>query len=126
MRIAARRAIPAGCRRDFVPGVPRDVVDLRRERDAARQRDPVCPEVERLNAEIQTRLRADRQERWREHVAKSDRRTDPRRHWGLLRGLSGKWAHVPPNQPISFNEKPRYTTDQCPPSPRPLLRSFLG
>ena len=83
-----------------------------------RERDPVNADIERLNSEISNRLRADRIERWRSHVHQSDRRTDPRRHWSLLRGLSGKWAHVPPNQPIAFHGK-------CLSSPKSIANGFI-
>ena len=84
--------------------MPRDVVDLCHERDECRRRDPTSPEVERLNSTINNRLRENRRDKWRSHVLKADRRTDPRRHWNLLRGLQGKRARVPRNQPISFDD----------------------
>ena len=33
----------------------------------------------------------------------SDRRTNPKKHWNMLRGLSGKHSHVAPNQPVDFD-----------------------
>ena len=63
----ARRAVPAGRRIDFVPGIPREVMDLRKERDDLRHINPTDPEIDRLNDEIKTRLRESKQEKWREH-----------------------------------------------------------
>jgi hypothetical protein len=49
---ASKHHIPVGYREDFVPGFPREAVDLAKERDRRCEADPQDPEVSRLNEAI--------------------------------------------------------------------------
>ena len=115
---ASKWSIPAGRRRCYVPGVSRDVISLREERDNLRDTDPSNPEIERLTVEINSLVWNEKRVRWRKHVEDSDRRTNPSKHWNMLRGLSGKRAHVAPNQPVDFD-------GVCCPNPKDAANRFM-
>ena len=56
---------------------------------------------------------------WRQHVKNSNRRSDPRKHWNLLRGLQGKRVHIAPNQPVEFDGK-------CYTDPKVAAKRFMS
>jgi hypothetical protein len=100
---ALKHAIPAGFRRDFVPGLSRETVELIHERDSLRSTDPHDAGIEVMNQEIARLIAQNKRDIWREKVKAAHDHAEPSRFWNLLRGLSGKKAHVPSNQPISFD-----------------------
>ena len=104
-KTAAKHNIPAGYRTDFKPGLSRAAVDLVNERDQVRERDPQDPEVGRLNHLIDETISSDSRARWQEAVTSSKPNDNPDKFWRLMRILSGKRPHQPPNQPIHFGTK---------------------
>ena len=94
-----------GFRRNFVPGLPRQAVDLIDERDRARSIDPSDPVIEQLDARITSCIFEDRQKQWRDKVESSSFKNNPSKFWRLLKSLSGKRSSPPPNQPIKFGNK---------------------
>jgi hypothetical protein len=46
---ASGHHIPAGFRKDFVSGLPREAIDLTKERDRLRELDPLDPALEPQN-----------------------------------------------------------------------------
>jgi hypothetical protein len=89
---ASKHHIPAGYREDFVPGLPREAVNLAKERDRRRDADPQDLEVFRLNKAISDVVSNERKKAWKETVESSTPHTDPDKYWRLLRNLSGKRA----------------------------------
>ena len=100
---ASKRHIPAGFRRDFVPGVPCDAVPLLSQRDALRRQNPTDPEIEALNRRIQEITVSAAWDAWSQEVEKASSNPSSTPFWHLLRRLSGKRTHQPPNQPIAFS-----------------------
>jgi hypothetical protein len=87
---ASRRHIPAGFRKDFIPGLSREVVDLKKDRDRRREQDPQDLEIAILNQRIADLIICDRRKAWQEKVESSKPRDNPDKHWRLIRILSGK------------------------------------
>ena len=102
---ASRRHIPAGFRKDFMPGMSRESIELTKERDRLRVANPLDPEIPRLNQLIKDTVNDDRKRLWREKVESSRPSTNPDKHWRLLRLISGKRQHQATNQPIFFGAK---------------------
>jgi len=67
--------------------------------------DPSDPAIRQLEATIQSVIRQEAQDKWLTLLSRSDRRTNPRRYWSLLRKLSGKRSSPPPNISIEFDGK---------------------
>ena len=59
----SKRFIPSGCRKEFTPGLTREVIDLQEERDWRRSKDPADPAIERLNREINTQVWKEKRQR---------------------------------------------------------------
>ena len=97
--------IPAGYHRNFRPELDPTSRSLIAERDARRSQDPHDPEIEGLNIRISASIASTSRQKWMDAVHQADRRSNPVRFWRLLKGLSGKRASVPPNQPIIFKDK---------------------
>ena len=74
------------------------------QRDGQRRQDPSDPALPELNQRIASSISASSRKRWLEEVGRSDRKLDPQRFWGLLKGLSGKRTSQAPNQPIQFGD----------------------
>jgi hypothetical protein len=102
---ASGHHIPAGFREDFKPGLPREAVDLTKERDRLRELDPLDPEITRLNALITETIRIENKKEWLRKVEDSSFKVNPEKGWRLLRALSGKRPKQAPNQPIKFGDK---------------------
>ena len=82
-----------------------DSARLAKERDTKRQQDPNDPSLEDLNQRVAASIASASRKRWMDAVGAADRRSNPRRFWSLLKGLSGKRISQAPNQPITFNGK---------------------
>ena len=94
---AARRNIPAGYRRDFVPNLPPEAVPIRNRRDALRASNPGhpdLPDLERQLRQVCDIAVHDKQD--------TEYQTNSPKFTNLVRRLSGKRIYRPPNQPISF------------------------
>ena len=100
---AAKHNFPAGFWKTFTNGLPREAVPLARRRDAARLLDPTDPEVGRLNEEIAATVNAAAQATWSKTVESASSSSCATPFWHLLRRLSGKRIHTPPNNPITFH-----------------------
>ena len=100
---AAKHSIPAGYRRDYTPGISNEAADLIKERDNIRAADPEDEAIGELNTSINRIINENKRAIWRDRVKASGSRPDTTKLWSLLRGLSGKRTHIPPNQPISFD-----------------------
>jgi hypothetical protein len=115
---ASKHHIPAGYRTDFLPGLSREPVDLTKKLDRLQNQNPQDPEIPWLNTLISQTVTSDAKLRWRETVESSNHRSNPEKHWKLLRILSGKRPHnQPSNQPIHFK-------DQCFSKPHALATRF--
>ena len=102
---ASRHHIPSGYRKDYTGSLPADVRPLIAERDQRRREDPLDPQIQQLDILVQRCLRQKAQDQWQELLDSSDRTTNPRRYWSLMRKLSGKRASPPPNIDIEFGGK---------------------
>ena len=102
---ASKHHIPAGCRKDFVPGRNAEVDNLQQRYDDLRSRDPRDPGLEQIETEIRRISAAASRAKWQDFVETLDRRTNPKRYWQLLRNLSGAKSSVPRNQFINFGKK---------------------
>ena len=102
---ASKHAIPAGFRREYKPGIPREAAEFARRRDNIRATNPLDPEIEELNRSIAKLNNESSRQIWREKVESSGHHLDSSKFWGLLRNLSGKRPTLPPNQPINFGTR---------------------
>lgn len=102
---ASKHCIPAGRHQNFVPGLPREAVDLTKLRDDLHRHDPSDPEISRLNDNITSIVCESAKKEWIETVESGDLKSDPAAHWSLIKKLSGKKSYQPPNQPISFGSR---------------------
>ena len=102
---ASSRAIPAGYRKNVLPGLDIDSARLVQERDELRRRNPNDPSILDLNQRISAATAAAARQRWMEAVGKADKRSNSRHYWGFMAGLSGKRVRQAQNQPINFHNK---------------------
>ena len=102
---ASSHHIPTGYRQNFAPGLNPESIDLAKERDEIRTRDPNDPSLPDINERLAASIADSSRKRWEETLMEADRKSSPKNFWGLLRGLSGKRSHQAPNQPISFHGK---------------------
>ena len=103
---ASKHNIPSGFRKDFVPGLPASAKDLICQRDALRERDPCDPDISRINNCISESIRSHKRQKWIDKLNSSSYQDSPNKFWPLIKSLSGKSSRPPPNQPISFKNKP--------------------
>jgi hypothetical protein len=99
LQTASKHHIPSGYREDFVPGLPREAVDLAKEQDRKHEIDPQDPEVSHLNEAISEMVSSEPRHAWKETVESSSPHTNTDKYWKLLRNLSGK--NVPSVLPIN-------------------------
>jgi hypothetical protein len=100
---AAKHNIPY--RKDFLPGLSREVVDITKERDRRRELDPHNPVITELNTKLSDLITHEAKISWQEEVSFCNPRVNPDKFWRLTRRLSGKCPLQPPNQPITFGDK---------------------
>ena len=105
IQTASKHHIPAGYRKDFSPTKNREAESLEERYDDLRQQNPQDPSLEDLGQEIKRIRNESARDKWRTFIDSLDRRSNPKRFWNVLKGLSGSKKHVPPNQPIRFNGK---------------------
>ena len=105
MLTASKHNIPSGFRKSFTPGLPHEAVDLTKRRDELRCLDPLDPEIPILNNNISETIRKSSKKACIDKVESCSLQSNPIKYWSLLRNLSGKRAHQPPNQPIHFGTK---------------------
>jgi hypothetical protein len=106
LNAASSHNIPSGFRKDFIPGLPADAKHLIKQRDELRVLDPCDPEIPTLNDNIAEAIHIFKRQKWTNKLNSSTHRADPSKFWPLLKHLSGKSSRPPPNQPISFKNKP--------------------
>jgi hypothetical protein len=102
---------------DFQPSLSREAIDLTKFRDLLHELDPLDPEIPNLNQRITDTISKERKKLWNEKVELSNPRDNPDKHGRLIRILSGKRPHQPPNQPIYFGNK-------CFSKPQAIARKF--
>ena len=102
---AAKRSIPAGSRREYIPGLNPEAKDALARRDALRVSSPQDPDLPALQSEVSRLINEASREAWRQTVERCDPRECTGRFWTLMRSLSGKRADTPKNQPISFGRQ---------------------
>jgi hypothetical protein len=68
LQTVARRNMPSGFRKDYIPGLPTEAKHLINQRDEVRRRDPKDPDVARLNNEISEVVRVSKRLRWSEKL----------------------------------------------------------
>ena len=127
---AGRHKIPCGYVRDYSCPLPEVVRPLILERDQRRTDDPLDPAIKLLDRDIQRLIRQDAQDQWRFLLKSSDRATNPKRYWSLLRNLGGKRSNPPPNISIAFDGKthssPKATHEPSTGSSLPALPNNIG
>jgi hypothetical protein len=74
---ASGHHIPAGYRKDFVSGLPREAVDLTKECDRLRELDPLDPGIQLLNLRISECVTSEASKLWQEEVEASKPRNNP-------------------------------------------------
>ena len=102
---AAKHHIPAGYRKEYVPGRTPEVVDLQKRYDALRTQNPQDPALADIEGEIKRVSAAASRSKWQNFVESLNRRSNPRHYWSMLRSLSGARSFTPPNQYIKFGQK---------------------
>lgn len=102
---AAKHAIPAGYRFDFVPGLPPEAVAVRDERDRVRAANPRDPQVAALERQVRDLCDMAAREEFNKELQGPDGQSNPTKFADLVRRLSGKRVFRPPNQPITFKGK---------------------
>ena len=104
---ASKHNIPAGYRKEFVPGRNLEAERLEADFNARRLADPQDPALEDLQLEIKRiRCEAKRAE-WEEFVKNLDRRANPQHFWNTMKKLSDQDPKSAPNQPIRFARNQR-------------------
>jgi hypothetical protein len=96
---ASKHSIPAGYKKDFCAGMLSEAVDLANERDRRREINPQNPVIQHLNTQISDIISCEAKTSWINHVDASHPQANPEKHWKLLRSISGKRRHQPPNRP---------------------------
>ena len=102
---AGRHHIPCGYVRDYSGPLPEVVRPLMSERDQRHTDDSLDPAIKLLDQDIQRHIRQEEQDQWRSLLESSDRATDPKRYWSLLRKLGGRSSIPPLNISITFDGK---------------------
>jgi hypothetical protein len=81
--------------------MPRETVNLANEHDHLQTLKPQDPEVQRLNIIISDIISREAKASWIKDVEECHPRVSSKKHWKLLKILSGKQAHQTPNQPTN-------------------------
>ena len=102
---ASKHHIPAGRRKDFIPGKNRVTEQLEAQYDDLRSRNPQDPALDDLGREIKRIQNEASRNRWQTFVDSLNRQSNPKHFWKVLKNLSGAKSHLPPNQPIRFKDK---------------------
>ena len=102
---AAKRNIPAGFRKDFIPNFPPEAIPLRAQRDQLRAANPRDPQIAVLERQIRTACDKEAHKAFDKELEEADPLSYSTKFSNLVRRLSGKRVYRPPNQPITFNGK---------------------
>jgi hypothetical protein len=124
---ASGHHIPAGFRKDFVPGMPREAVEPTKERYRLRELDPLDPGIQHLNLRISDSVTTEARKSWQEEVETSKPGNNPKRFVRFLRNISRKRQNQLLNQPIYFGttcfSKPQTIANRfCKPYTKPTLK----
>ena len=103
IQTASKHHIPAGVRKDFIPKLNDEAKALIRDRDNLRKVNPNHPNLDHINAQLNTAIAVSARQAWTSEVESCNHRTHSHRFWSLLKRLSGKHSRKDPNQPIQFN-----------------------
>ena len=90
LNVASKRHIPAGFRKSFDNGIPREAQPLVAQRDDMRLANPNDPLISDLNREIEGIVNAAARKSWTEAVESASSSPSSTAFWHLLRRLSGK------------------------------------
>ena len=101
----SNKTIPTGYRPNHKPGLTPQIRSLTEQRDSIRREDPTDPTITALNQQITDQTRREATETWRAKVTTATPKSNLKKFWDLIRSLSGKKSHTPPNQPINFMGK---------------------
>jgi hypothetical protein len=93
---ASGHLIPAGFRKDFVPGMPREAVELTKEHDRLQELDPLDPGIQLLNLRISECVTIEARKLWQEEVETSKPRHKPDKFL-RLRNISGISPQINPS-----------------------------
>ena len=102
---AAKHHIPTGYVRDRPDRLTAEARDLARERDRLRTLNPADPQIPLLQNQLADQIAENNRERWRSEVESCQQTQDTGRLWRLIARTTGKKPRVPPNQPISINNR---------------------
>ena len=72
-------------------------------RDDLCKRDPISPELPRLNYDIQNRIYVHKRQKWRDFVETLDQKTDVTKLWRTIKGIDGRAKREAENEAITFN-----------------------
>ena len=81
--------------------VPAEILDVMTRRDDLRKRDPISPELPRLNYDIQIYLH--KKQKWRDFVETLDQKTEITMLWRTIKGIDGRAKREAENETITFN-----------------------
>ena len=98
------------CVRDYCAPLPVVVRPLITERDQRRTDDPLHPAIKLLDRDTQQLIHHKEQDQWRTLLQSSDRATNLKSYWSLLRKLGCKW--VSRLQNISIDSREILAPDQ--------------
>ena len=105
LNTASAHNIPSGRIPKAKPNIPPAASRLIKQRDETRRNNPHSEDIPTLNARIDFLISKQRMEKWKEHVATFDRKTNVTKLWKTIGAITGKKQSAPPNQGIKFNEK---------------------
>ena len=105
LNTASAHNIPSGRIPKAKPNIPPAASRLIKQRDETRRNNPHSKDIPTLNARIDFLISKQRMEKWKEHVATFDRKTNVTKLWKTIGAITGKKQSAPPNQGIKFNEK---------------------
>ena len=103
LRAAARRCVPRGRMKNFIPWLPASAIILIRQRNALRTVDPTDPQVAALNLQIDREIRESKQAHWRAKVEKLNTNADLGGLWKLAKALTTDTSQsAAPNRKLTF------------------------
>ena len=100
---AASHHIPTGRHILHEEPVPAEILDVMTRRDDLRKRDPISPELPRLNYDIQNRIYAHKRQKWRYFVETLDQKRDVTKLWRTIKEIDGRAKRKAENEAIIFN-----------------------
>ena len=104
-QLASKHHIPSGCVREPPNDLPDTAKSLIQQRNEARQQNPNNPIILTIDQQIAKSIAENNRRNWRRGVESCQRTQDTGRLFRLISKVSGKKQRIPPNQPITFNNK---------------------